>query len=205
MSAVKLGYVVRYPNPPAEKGLDTFLTLDTTGPTVKIRTDHADLEKASVFDAEATARHYAAHNPAHGRNAEVCEVHQVTHRKLAVKHAADSIKDFMEKLRRTGCSSPANPYGIEPGLPKYPAPVVRDGVQVQPFGAIPMDAVGVQVGAEAVPGRVETFPKAHKGWPTPSALNFEAQIVPPAEPDNERHIREMMDELPWADKKSANG
>lgn len=98
MTAKKLGYVVVYPNPPHCKGLDTFLTLDTTGPTVKIRTDHADIEKASVFETEAAARHYASFATPDGRNADVCEVQQVTARKVVRQRPLDSIKSLMDSL-----------------------------------------------------------------------------------------------------------
>jgi hypothetical protein len=157
MTAVKLGYVVVYPNPPHCKGLDEFLVIDSTGATLKMRTD-ANIEKATVFETEAAARHYASFDPPNGRNADVRAVEQVTLRRLAHLPAAASLKDFMEKVQRTVRD------------PRAPFP--RDGVMVQPLNApVPMAAVGVPVGAEPVPGKVETFPRASK-------LGIEINIVP---------------------------
>jgi hypothetical protein len=83
VSAVKIGYVVVYRNPPAQMGLDSFLVISTPNNVVRRSTDGL-LEKATVFEEKSAAEAFLALDPAAGdRAGEVVEVHQVTYRKLA--------------------------------------------------------------------------------------------------------------------------
>lgn len=111
MNSVKLGYVVRYPNPPGCKSMDKFLRLDTTGPRMVVDTDCVSLELATVFENEETAKAFAASAGVLAmRSVEINEVQQVTHRKL-ISPSVDGLLTELLKARPS-----FNPYDVKIGL-----------------------------------------------------------------------------------------
>jgi hypothetical protein len=96
MSATKLGYVIRYQDPLNDNATDEFLKVDTTGPVLKFST--TTLNEATVFETEAAAGFLTIQVP--DRTAEVREVHQIMHRRLAERGGAatSSVKDIIAKF-----------------------------------------------------------------------------------------------------------
>lgn len=204
MSAVKLGYVVVYPNPKECKGMDTFLRLDTRGPAVKVDTNCYCLEQATVFDEPKTASNFADMYPVAGRVYEIHEVHEVTQRKLAVtgpveygpghsgrdkgkERPSDTLRRFMDAMPKgppLDARFGGNGYNKKIGLPDGAIPMGQ-GIDAVAQDHLLNTIVDEMAELGVTPEELLKNPPAGpftlnglKGWPKPSAIDYQTHFAP---------------------------